>query len=83
MASVTATADDPFAPLEGIPAEGWLAMMEADAELISTKLKSPYLLDVKTRAELVETAKRLVLASWWCRSYTESVLKCASHVLTK
>jgi hypothetical protein len=58
-------------------------MMEADAELIAQKLKSPYLLDVKTRAELVEAAKRIVLASWWCRSYTESVIKCASHVLTK
>ena len=59
--------------LEPMTASNWHDMAEADARLIADGIDPGKVLSDAYRVELAVASKRLLLYSFWCRSYTTAV----------
>ena len=59
--------------LERLTPDNWHDMAEADARLIAIQIDPRKALSDAHRVELAMASQRLLLYSFWCRSYTTSL----------
>ena len=64
--------------LEHLTAENWHDMAEADARLVVAAISSASL-DQITGTDVIQAAQRLLMYTYWSRSYTLAVMTLAAR----